>query len=83
MAFHRVILNASGNEMFARLGDVVAEVLTGRTQHDVMFEDPDPAAVTLHVRVAEAVRARDAERAERLTREITVGALHELDILAP
>ncbi|GGQ32160.1 FadR/GntR family transcriptional regulator [Streptomyces mutabilis] len=83
VAFHRVILTASGNEMFARLGGVVAEVLAGRTHHDVMFEDPDPAAVTLHVKVAEAVRARDAERAERLTREITVGALHELDILAP
>ncbi|KFG76372.1 FadR/GntR family transcriptional regulator [Streptomyces mutabilis] len=83
VAFHRVILNASGNEMFARLGGVVAEVLAGRTHHDVMFEDPDPAAVTLHVQVAEAVRARDAERAERLTREITVGALRELDILAP
>ncbi|MFC7897275.1 MULTISPECIES: FadR/GntR family transcriptional regulator [unclassified Streptomyces] len=83
VAFHRVILTASGNEMFARLGGVVAEVLAGRTHHDVMFEDPDPAAVTLHVQVAEAVRARDAERAERLTREITVGALHELDILAP
>ncbi|MGW5618926.1 FadR/GntR family transcriptional regulator [Streptomyces sp. NPDC003877] len=83
VAFHRVILSASGNEMFARLGDVVAEVLTGRTQHDVMFDDPDPAAVTLHVRVAEAVRAGDAARAEELTREITVGALQELDILAP
>ncbi|MET9776654.1 FadR/GntR family transcriptional regulator [Streptomyces sp. NPDC006367] len=83
IAFHRVILTASGNEMFARLGGVVAEVLAGRTHHDVMFEDPDPAAVTLHVRVAEAVRARDAELAERLTREITVGALQELDILAP
>lgn len=83
MAFHRVILNASGNEMFARLGDVVAEVLAGRTHHEVMFEDPDPAAVTLHVQVAEAVRAGDALRAEELTREITVGALHELDILAP
>ncbi|MFJ8148321.1 FadR/GntR family transcriptional regulator [Streptomyces sp. NPDC096094] len=83
VAFHRVILTASGNEMFARLGGVVAEVLAGRTHHDVMFEDPDPAAVTLHVQVAEAVRARDAERAERLTREITVGALQELDILAP
>ncbi|QCD54941.1 FadR/GntR family transcriptional regulator [Streptomyces hawaiiensis] len=83
VAFHRVILDASGNEMFARLGDVVAEVLTGRTQHDVMFEDPDPAAVTLHVQVAEAVRAGDAARAEELTREITVGALQELDILAP
>lgn len=83
VAFHRVILTASGNEMFARLGGVVAEVLAGRTHHDVMFEDPDPAAVTLHVRVAEAVRARDAERAELLTREITEGALQELDILAP
>ena len=83
VAFHRVILEASGNEMFARLGDVVAEVLSGRTQHDVMFEDPDPAAVTLHVQVAEAVREGDQARAEQLTREITVGALHELDILAP
>ena len=83
VAFHRVVLAASGNEMFARLGDVVAEVLTGRTQHDVMFEDPDPAAVTLHVQVAEAVREGDAVRAEELTREITVGALQELDILGP
>ncbi|MFJ9738723.1 FadR/GntR family transcriptional regulator [Streptomyces sp. NPDC101166] len=83
VAFHRVILTASGNEMFARLGDVVAEVLTGRTQHEVMFHDPDPAAVTLHVQLAEAVREGDAERAERLTREVTAGALKELDILAP
>ncbi|NBE55388.1 FadR/GntR family transcriptional regulator [Streptomyces boluensis] len=81
--FHRTILKASGNEMFARLGDVVAEVLTGRTHHQVMFEDPDPAAVTLHVKVAEAVRERDAVRAEELTREITLGALEELDVLAP
>ncbi|MEU9168191.1 FadR/GntR family transcriptional regulator [Streptomyces sp. NPDC048420] len=83
IAFHRVILNASGNEMFAHLGDLVAEVLTGRTHHEVMFEDPDPAAVTLHVRLAEAIRAGDAGHAEELTREIAVGALHELDILAP
>ncbi|MFI5770694.1 FadR/GntR family transcriptional regulator [Streptomyces sp. NPDC051658] len=82
-AFHRIVLNASGNEMFARLGDVVAEVLAGRTHHQVMFEDPDPAAVTLHVRLAEAVREGDAVEAERLTKEIAVGALHELDVLAP
>ncbi|MBH1935902.1 FadR family transcriptional regulator [Streptomyces sp. AV19] len=83
VAFHRVVLRASGNEMFARLGDVVAEVLSGRTRHQVMFADPDPAAVTLHVRVAEAVRARDAARAEELTREIVTGAMAELDVLAP
>ncbi|MEV6160962.1 FCD domain-containing protein [Streptomyces sp. NPDC052052] len=83
IAFHRIVLDASGNEMFARLGDVVAEVLAGRTHHQVMFEEPDPAAVTLHVRLAEAVRESDAEAAERLTKEIAVGALHELDVLAP
>ena len=83
IAFHRVILEASGNEMFARLGDVVAEVLTGRTEHHVMFSDPDPAAVTLHVQVAEAVRERDSERAEALMREIVTGAMKELDVLAP
>ncbi|MGW3871463.1 FadR/GntR family transcriptional regulator [Streptomyces sp. NPDC005055] len=83
IAFHRIVLNASGNEMFARLGDVVAEVLAGRTHHQVMFEDPDPAAVTLHVRLAEAVREGDAVESERLTKEIAVGALHELDVLAP
>ncbi|GAB7031453.1 FadR/GntR family transcriptional regulator [Streptomyces sp. NPDC021749] len=83
VAFHRVILTASGNEMFARLADVVAAVLTGRTHHHVMFTDPDPAAVTLHVQVAEAVRTGDAGAAERLTREITTGAMAELDVLAP
>ncbi|WP_255952771.1 FadR/GntR family transcriptional regulator [Streptomyces odontomachi] len=83
IAFHHTVLNACGNEMFARLGDVVAEVLAGRTHHRVMFEDPDPAAVTLHVQVAEAIREGDAQRAEELTREITVGALQELDILVP
>ncbi|AQS71051.1 FadR/GntR family transcriptional regulator [Streptomyces pactum] len=83
VAFHRVILRASRNEMFARLGDVVAAVLTGRTQHQVMFSDPDPAAVTLHVRVAEAVRAGEPDVAEELTRQITVGAMAELDVLAP
>ncbi|MGP4111411.1 FadR/GntR family transcriptional regulator [Streptomyces sp. 4N509B] len=83
VAFHEVVLRASGNEMFARLGDVVREVLTARTRHQVMFDDPDPAAVTLHVRVAEAIRSGDADGAERATREIAEGALRELDILAP
>jgi DNA-binding FadR family transcriptional regulator len=83
IAFHRAVLRASDNEMFARLGDVVTEVLSARTHHEVMFDDPDPAAGTLHVWLADAIRERDADRAERLTREITAGAMRELDILAP
>src|SRR5690349_12433324 len=31
--FHRTLLEASGNEMFRALTDVVAEVLSGRTHH--------------------------------------------------
>lgn len=81
--FHRAVLRASRNEMFARLGDVVAAVLTGRTQHDVMFSDPRQEAVTLHVQVAEAVRERDGARAERIMRTITEDAMAELDVLAP
>ncbi|WP_019545466.1 FadR/GntR family transcriptional regulator [Streptomyces sulphureus] len=83
VAFHRVVLNSSGNEMFARLGDVVAAVLAGRTRHDVMFSDPRQEAVTMHVQVAEAVREGDGERAESVMRNITVDAMAELDVLAP
>ena len=34
--FHRTLLEASGNEMFRALTDVVAEVLSGRTHHGMM-----------------------------------------------
>ncbi|HWM39462.1 MAG TPA: FCD domain-containing protein [Streptomyces sp.] len=83
VAFHRVILRASRNEMFARLGDVVAAVLTGRTEHEVMFSDPRQEAVTMHVQVAEAVREGDGATAERVMRTITEDAMAELDVLAP
>lgn len=83
VAFHRTVLRASGNEMFARLGDVVAAVLTGRTEHEVMFSDPRPEAVSLHVTVAEAVRQGDGARAEQVMRTITEDALAELDVLVP
>lgn len=32
--FHRTLLEASGNLMFAALGDVIASTLTGRTQQN-------------------------------------------------
>ena len=40
--FHRTLLEASGNEMFRALNDVVAEVLTGRTHHGMMPAQPEP-----------------------------------------
>jgi len=69
-AFHRTLLQASGNEMLASLGEVVAEVLGGRTHHGMMPNRPNPEAVALHDEVARAVRGGDAAGAERAMRSI-------------
>lgn len=79
IAFHATILRASGNEMFAHLGDTVGAVLTGRTEHQLMPHQPHSYAVQLHREVADAICAGDAEQAERAMRTIVVGALEELD----
>jgi DNA-binding FadR family transcriptional regulator len=63
VAFHRILLEATGNEMLAAMGDVVAEVLSGRTHHDLMPAHPKTEAVDLHERVARAVRSGDAAAA--------------------
>jgi DNA-binding FadR family transcriptional regulator len=68
--FHRTLLEASGNEMFRALYDVVAEVLAGRTHHGIMPATPNPAAIELHDEVARAVRLRDEAAAERAMRAI-------------
>jgi DNA-binding FadR family transcriptional regulator len=68
--FHRTLLEASGNEMFRALNDVVAEVLTGRTHHGMMPARPNPAAIELHDEVARAIRLRDEAAAERAMRAI-------------
>jgi DNA-binding FadR family transcriptional regulator len=68
--FHRTLLEASGNEMFRALNDVVAEILTGRTHHHMMPSNPNPVAIELHDEVARAIRLRDEAAAERAMRAI-------------
>lgn len=68
--FHRTLLEASGNEMFRALNDVVAEVLTGRTHHHLMPERPNTDAIALHDEVARAIRLRDEAAAEAAMRAI-------------
>lgn len=66
IAFHAAVLDASGNHFFAALGPVIGEVLRGRTAHDLMPHEANPAALRLHQEVAFAVaegRAEDASRA--------------------
>ena len=62
--FHSRLLRTSGNEMFAALTDVVAEVLRGRTEHGLMPPHPKEEALAGHEAVAAAVAAGDREAAE-------------------
>jgi len=56
--FHSLVLAASGNEMFARLDRVIAEVLTGRTNRGLMPSSPHDEALQLHVDVADAIQGK-------------------------
>jgi len=69
-SFHRTLLEASGNEMFASLSGLVSESLAGRTQHRMMPAHPNTAAIDLHDRAARAVRNGDAPAAEAAMRAI-------------
>ena len=56
--FHTLVLSASGNEMFARLDGVIAEVLTGRTEQGLMPDHPHEEALQMHVDVADAIQGK-------------------------
>lgn len=73
--FHRLILTASGNEMFAQLHEVVEELLRWRAGHGLMPVHPRPVAVRLHCEIAECIRAGDKIRAEWAMRELVAEAL--------
>lgn len=64
IAFHSLLLRASGNSMFAELDGVVAEVLSGRTHQGLMPFHPREKALVEHESVAEAVAAGDGPGAE-------------------
>ncbi|NMM94765.1 FadR/GntR family transcriptional regulator [Bifidobacterium oedipodis] len=68
--FHRTLLAASGNLMFAALGDVIASTLAGRTQHELMPAVADQTALSLHTEVAALIRKGDGEAAEAAMRQI-------------
>lgn len=63
--FHSVVLASSGNEMFAKLNTLVAEVLAGRTHQGLMPAHPHVEALQLHVDVASAIQRGSPEDAQR------------------
>ncbi|MGP5164788.1 FadR/GntR family transcriptional regulator [Arthrobacter rhombi] len=82
IAFHSLLLRASGNSMFAELEGVVAEVLSGRTHQGMMPFHPREEALAEHEAVAVAVADADGPGAERhmqvLVDEVRAALEHRL-----
>lgn len=68
--FHAEVLEASGNEMFAALAGVVAEVLSWRTHRGLMPHSPRQVALAAHEAVAHGIVVGDAVAAEQGLRTI-------------
>jgi len=68
--FHRLLLKASGNELFAALSDLVAVVLQGRTELGLMPSQPKPEALAGHEAVAEAIFRGDPVAARAAMQDI-------------
>jgi len=83
VTFHQALLEASGNEMFAALAPVVAEVLAGRTHHDLMPARPSVAAIRLHGDVAQAVAGGSPEQARRAMSDIVQEAMAAMEQVFP
>lgn len=75
--FHARLLEASGNEMFAQLGGLVTEILTGRTQQGLTPPHPDRQALENHAEVARAIQRRQPEAARAASRAIVTRSLAE------
>ncbi|SDT12470.1 FadR/GntR family transcriptional regulator [Microterricola viridarii] len=86
--FHSLILHMSGNEMFARLSNLVSEVLIGRTHYGLMPKYPHDEALQLHVNVANAIQSGNTEMAGQsmlriMSRTIDeMGELWDMDLIA-
>jgi DNA-binding FadR family transcriptional regulator len=76
--FHRQVLLDSGNEMFVKLHELVAEVLAGRHHYDLMPHYPDEQALRLHADVAQAIQRHDGERAKDAMVHIMEQAMDEM-----
>lgn len=68
--FHTLLLRASGNEMFAALGETIGEVLKGRAQLGLQPAFPDAEVFDRHDAMARAISDQDAVAAESQARAL-------------
>ncbi|GAA3773005.1 FCD domain-containing protein [Microbacterium kribbense] len=68
--FHTAILEGSANEMFAKLGVAVGEVLSGRTREGLMPDHPQEEALQQHIEIARAINVRDPAAARMAAQKV-------------
>ncbi|MCX4791655.1 FCD domain-containing protein [Streptomyces sp. NBC_01221] len=81
LAFHRALLNASGNGMFAQLSEVTEELLVARRDLPLMPDHVDTDAVRRHTEVAEAIAEGRPDDAAQCVRAIVDSAHREVEQL--
>ncbi len=76
--FHALVLEMSGNSLFAQLGPVTGELLRGRAALRLLPTAPDPADAARHDAVAMAVAAEDPDAAEAAMRLVVQESLDDI-----
>lgn len=78
--FHTLLLETSGNEMFAALAPSILNVLQGRTAFGLQPDDPSLATIEAHEALAYAIAEGDEDAAEehsrRILSEVRAALLH-------
>lgn len=72
--FHALLLEASGNEMFAALAPSMLSVLHGRTRYGLQPDEPAAVALSAHAELARAIAEGDEEGAEQQSRDLLTEA---------
>ncbi|WP_165241449.1 FadR/GntR family transcriptional regulator [Corynebacterium lizhenjunii] len=70
LSFHTLILQASGDQMFAGLAPSLLAMFKGKSVFGSRKRDPIAGTTQLHLELAQAIHDRQGERAERLARAI-------------
>lgn len=76
--FHTLVLEMSGNEMFAKLHHLVDEVLVGRTNYGLMPRFPATEALQLHHDIAIAIQSGNPNKAAEAMLAIMTRTLKEM-----
>jgi DNA-binding FadR family transcriptional regulator len=79
--FHRLVLAASGNEMFAQLTSLVSEVLSGRTHYGLMPRYPHDEALQMHVDIASAIQRGMPDEARASMLNVMHRAMSEMSTI--